>query len=160
MSKTILFSFDDLAKAGPMAAVKKAFAKYQAEPVIIEATPGTKRTSGISYRELTLTFSDSQTVLLRVKQSGDIYQVMLNGKALPIAHQDDHPRAVREIVDALDAKRAAFQKLLIRRKTPLPPSIKTAAPKLQAVLTQRRDDLIVTRDGLQAQLADLLPVAA
>jgi len=156
---TILFSFDDLAKAGPLNAVKKAFAKYQAEPLSIEALVGTKRTSNIAYRELVLSFPDSQSVVLRIKQPGDIFQVLLNGKALPIVNQLDHMRAVREIVDALDAKRAAFQKALARRKTKLPPSVKTAAPKMLAVLTQRRDDLIVIRDGLRTELSDLLAAA-
>ena len=151
----ILFSFEDLAKGGAMNAVKRAFKKYNLEPTIIEALPSVKRTNGVSYRELALTWADSQQVILRIKQSGDIFQVLVNGKLFPIKHQDDHTRAVREIVDALDAKRAAFQKALAARKTKLPPSIRTAAPKMLETLTQRRDDLVVLRDGLREQLAEI-----
>lgn len=151
----ILFSFEDLAKGGAMNAVTRAFKKYSLAPTIIEALPSIKRTNGISYRELALTWTDSQQVILRVKQSGDIFQVLINGKPFPITAQDDHTRAVREIVDALDAKRALFQKALARRKTTLPPSIKTAAPKMLETLTGRRNDLIVIRDSLREQLADI-----
>ena len=156
---TTLFSFDDIAKSQTLAAVKKAFAKYQADPLTVEAVLGTKRTSNIAYRELALSFPDSQTIKLRIKQSGDIFQVLLNGRLLPIVNQLDHTRAVREIVDALDAKRAAFQKALARRKTKLPPSVKTAQPKMLATLVQRRDDLIVVRDGLRTELDELLAAA-
>lgn len=151
----ILFSFEDLAKGGALNAVQRAFKKYNLAPTIVEALPSVKRTNGISYRELALTWSDSQQVILRIKQSGDIFQVLLNGKLLPIKAQDDHLRAAREIVDALDAKRAAFQKALAARKTALPPALKTAAPKLLETLTARRDDLLVLRDGLREQLTEL-----
>lgn len=155
MSKTTVFDFDSLGQSSALKTINRAFARHKLEPINIDVTPGIKRTSGVGYRELILTFSDSQTVKLRVKRSGDIFQVLLNNRALPIKHQDDHQRAVREIVDALDAKRAAFQKAQARRKTKLPKSVKTAAPKLLDQLTQRRDDLIVTRDGLREELAEL-----
>lgn len=155
-----LFPFESLAQPTTLNAVKKAFEKYQSNPLTVEAITGTKRTSGVSYREIAIAFQDSQSVTLRIKQPGDIFQVLLNGKVLPIVNQLDHTRAVREIVDALDAKRASFQKALARRKVKLPPAVKTAAPKLLAVLTQRRDDLIVIRDGLSEQLAELTAQAA
>lgn len=155
----ILFSFDDLAKSATLDKIAKTFAKYGVQTATVEAVPGTKRTSGVSYREVAISFTDSQQVSLRIKQSGDFYQVILNGKAIPITNQDDHTRAVREIVDTLDAKRAAFQKALDRRKIKPPPSMKTAAPKKIELLTQRRDDLVVTRDGLKEQLAAIQTAA-
>ncbi|NCC41654.1 MAG: hypothetical protein EOM21_20010 [Gammaproteobacteria bacterium] len=157
---SILFPFESLAQPATLNAIKKAFEKYQSTPLTVEAVTGTKRTSGISYREIAVAFQDSQSLTLRIKQPGDIYQVLLNGKLLPIVNQLDHPRAVREIVDAMDAKRASFQKALARRAVKLPPAIKTAAPKMLATLTQRRDDLIVIRDGLSTQLAELTAQSA
>ncbi len=35
---------------------------------------------GVTYREMVLTFADSQQVVLRIKQTGDIFQVALNGR--------------------------------------------------------------------------------
>ena len=37
---------------------------------------------------------DEERVVLRIKQSGDIFQVLLNGKVLPIKNQDDHVKAI------------------------------------------------------------------
>lgn len=156
---TILFDFENLTRATAQKKITRAFAKYQVEPISLEAAPTIKRASGISYRELVLAFSDSQQAKLRIKKSGDVYQVLINNRVVPIKHQDDHLRAVREIVDLLDAKRAAFQKAQARRKTAIPKSLKTAAPKLLTTLTQRRDDLIVTRDGLRETLAELTAAA-
>jgi hypothetical protein len=157
---TNVFPFDDLAKPKTLEKIKKAFAKHKVEPVTVEAIPGTKRTSGVSYRAVQLGFGDSQTIQLRVKQTGDIFQVLQNGRALPIKNQNDHGKAVLEIINALDAKRAAFQKAQSRRKTKLPPSVTTSAAKMLETLTQRRDDLIVTRDGLRETLAELTAPAA
>ncbi|MCY1302736.1 hypothetical protein D9M70_524130 [compost metagenome] len=100
-----------------------------------------RRTSGVSYRELVLTFADSQSVTLRIKQTGDIYQVLLNGKVRPIQSQDDHAKAIAEVVKAMDAGRSSFQQKLARAKAQLPPSIKTAAPRMEQVLTEKRDAL-------------------
>lgn len=160
MPSTNLFPFDDLAKPRSLERISKAFAKHKLEPLSVEAVPGTKRTSGVSYREVHIAFSDSQIIKLRIKQSGDIFQVLQNGRPLPITAQNDHPKAVLEIINSLDAKRAAFQKAQARRKTKLPASVATAAPKLLAMLTQRRDDLIVTRDGLRETLAEITAATA
>jgi hypothetical protein len=140
--KNLLFSFEDLSvkdKAAKQA--MRYFSRAGANVVQQDVSASVKRTSGISYREMMLTFADSQTVTVRIKQSGDIYQVLLNGKVLPIKSQDDHVAAIREIVQAMDAGRTKFQKALTTIKIKPPPGIRTAAPKLEEVLTKKRDSL-------------------
>ena len=64
--KNLLFSFEDLSTKDK--AVKQAaryFSRAGANVVQQEVIPTVKRTSGISYREMALTFADSQRVLLR-----------------------------------------------------------------------------------------------
>ena len=138
----LLFSFDDLStKDRATKQVAKYFTRAGAAPVQVDVSPQVRRTSDVSYRELLLVFADSQKVILRIKQTGDIFQVLLNGKVIPIRAQDDHAKAIAEVVNQLDAGRSAFQQKLARTKVKLPPSIRTAAPRMEQVLTEKRDAL-------------------
>lgn len=138
----ILFSFEDFSsKDKASKAVVRHFSRAGASVVQADASGSIRRSSGVSYRELALAFADSQQVMLRIKQTGDIFQVLLNGKVLPIRNQDDHSKAIAEVVKAMDSGRTAFQKKLARAKVKLPPSIKTAAPKMEQALAEKRDAL-------------------
>lgn len=138
----LLFSFDDLStKDRATKQVAKYFTRAGAAPVQVDVSPQVRRTSDVSYRELLLVFADSQKVILRIKQTGDIFQVLLNGKVIPVRSQDDHAKAIAEVVGQLDASRTAFQQKLARTKVKLPPSIRTAAPRMEQVLTEKRDAL-------------------
>lgn len=140
--KTLIFNFDDLSSKDKVA--RKAVQQFHragASVVQSEVSTGVKRTSGISYRELNLTFTDSQRVVFRIKQSGDIFQVLLNGALFPIRNQDDHVGAIAEIAKAMDTGRVKFQKRLAATKVKTPAGIRTAAPKMEQVLTEKRDSL-------------------
>lgn len=141
--KNILLSFDEMGskKDAATRAISAAFKKAGAGVVQAEVAQGIKRTSGITYREMLLTFADSQTVALMVKQTGDIYQIKLNGKIMPIKNQEDHQEAAKEISLKMDAGRSAFQKKLASTKTELPKGIRTAAPKLEQVLSEKNTQL-------------------
>lgn len=142
MASSLLFSFSDLSvkdKAAKEAA--KYFSRAGANVVQQDVAIAVKRSAGISYREMTLSFADSQKAVLRIKSTGDIYQVLLNNKILPIKNQDDHVAAIAEIVKAMDSGRTKFQKLLVAIKVKPPVGIRTAAPKMEQVLTQKRDAL-------------------
>jgi hypothetical protein len=142
MSKNLLFTFQDMSVKDKAAkAVMKYFARAGANAVQQDVSAQVRRTSGVSYREITLTFADSQQVVLRIKQTGDVYQVLLNGKVAPIKNQEDHVKAVAEIVQMLDAGRTKFQALLAKAQAKLPPGVKTAAPKMIQALTEKRDGL-------------------
>ena len=99
-----------------------------------------------------LTFADSQKVTLRIKQTGDIYQFLLNNKILPIKSQDDHVKAISEIVKSMDAGRTKFQKLLAAVKVRTPTGIRTAAPKMEQVLMQKRDALKAAIAEVRAEI--------
>lgn len=159
--KNLLFSFEDLSSKDK--AVKQAaryFSRAGANVVQQEVVPTVKRSSGISYREMTMTFADSQRVVLRIKQSGDIFQVVLNGKPLPIKSQDDHVKAIAEIVKAMDAGRSRFQKLLAAAQVRPPAGIRTAAPRMEQVLTEKRDALRAAIEDVRQQIAALQSAAA
>lgn len=148
-SKNLLFSFADLSiKDRAAKQAVKYFNRAGANVVSEDVDPKVKRSSGVSYREMTLTFADSQTASFKIKQSGDIFEVKLNGKLIPIKNQDDHVKAVAEIVALMDAGRTKFQTKLAKAQVKIPPTIKTATPKLLQVLTEKRD-------GLKAAIAEV-----
>lgn len=157
MSKNLLFSFDEMGSQKDAATKKlvQYFSRAGNNVVQGDVSPGVKRTSGISFREMLLTFADSQKVIIRIKQSGDIFQVLLNGKTLPIKNQDDHIKAIAEISQVLDAGRAKFQKLMATVKVSPPAGIRTAAPKMEQVLTEKRDSLKSAIASVREEIASL-----
>lgn len=114
-----------------------------------------KRTSGVSYREAMLTLASGQTITMRVTQSGDVFQVLLNGQVKPIKNAGDQIRAVGEIAKLAEANQAAFQKKQARVKTELPKGIKTAAPKMEVALQARVSELDAQIAERQQQVAEL-----
>lgn len=160
MAKNIVFSFEDLStKDKVIRAIGKYFTRAGAN--IVQSDVGAlKRTSGVTYKELSLTFADSQQVILRVKQTGDVYQVLLNGKQVPIRNQDDHPAAITEIAKLMDKGRSAHQKKMAKVLAKPPASVRTAAPTMEKVLTQKRDDLKTAIAEVRTEIAALQGNAA
>jgi Asp-tRNA(Asn)/Glu-tRNA(Gln) amidotransferase B subunit len=160
-NKNLLFAFEDLSvKDRAAKQAIKYFNRAGANVVSQDVDTRVKRTSGVSFREMTLTFADSQTVTMRIKQTGDIYQVLLNGKVVPIKHQDDHLSAIAEIVAMMDAGRTKFQAKMAKAQVKIPPTIKTAAPKLMQVLVEKRDGLKAAIAEVRAEIAVLRGGAA
>ena len=140
--QNLLFSFEDLSsKDKALQTIKRAFSRMGANVVQVDIPTGVKRRAGISYKEINLVFADGQTVTFCVKKTGDIFQVKLNNKALPIRNQDEQQKALQEIADAMDKGRTAFQKRLALIKVTPPKTIRTAAPKMEKVLAERKTQL-------------------
>lgn len=135
---TQLFTFEDLSsKDKAVRTLQRQFQRAGATVASTEINPTVKRTSGITYREILLTFADSQTVTFRVKRTGDIFQVLLNGKVTPIANQDDQTKAIEEVAKRMDAGRSSFQKKLARAQIKVPTGMKTSAPKIEKVQAEK-----------------------
>ena len=121
MAKSLLFSFDDLSdKNKVVQKVKKQFEKLNLTVTAVDVPQQIKRTAGVSYREVSMTFADSQIVTLRVKKTGDIFTVLLNKKAIPIKNQDDQTKGLKEIADAVAKNQSAFQRKLARIAVAVP----------------------------------------
>jgi len=152
-----IFSFDELANGGEKAIkeVTRLFTRAGASVIQASIDTSIKRSSNISYRQLHLSFADSQSITLRIKRSGDIFQVVFNKSVILTRYQDDHEKAIAELVKKLDTNRTAFQKRLARLSVTLPSSVKTAIPKQIDVLRARRDEL----KQLIQQIRDLIAQA-
>lgn len=121
--------------------VTQAFTRAGAPVATIDMDGKTKRSSGVSFRSLFMTFVDGQKVEMQVKKDGTVFAVKINGSIRPMKEQDDHRKAVAELVKYLEAGRKKHQQKLARIKTRLPKGIKTAAPKMEVALKSKMGQL-------------------
>lgn len=114
----------------------------RAGAVVAQSSVGKpKRQNSMSFKPIFLTFADNQTLELRLKTTGDFFQVLLNGKVLPVKHQDDERLAVAEAVAALNANSQKFQAALARKKMDLPQGIKSTVKRKEEVYAARLAEL-------------------
>jgi hypothetical protein len=161
MSNT-LFVWDDLTD-NPKTAPKKlltAFKRAGAQIASSWVEGDVKRENSISYRQICLVFSDSQQVTLRVKQTGDVYQVRLNKRAIPLKNQDDIKRAIIEIVKAVNQNATKFQRALQRKKIALPKGMQSTEKRIEIALIEEEEKLDKLIDEARATLATLTMVEA
>lgn len=126
------------------------------QPVVSSEFNATaRRTSGITYREASLTVASGQLVVLRVNTTGDIFQVLLNGSVQPLKNQTDSDKAVGEIAALLEKTQGAFQKAQARKAIALPKGMSTPAPKQITVYAERAAQLDAQIAERQATVADL-----
>jgi ribosomal protein S19E (S16A) len=114
-----------------------------------------RRVSGVTYREATLTLASGQVVVLRVNATGDIFQVTLNGNAVPLKNQTDSAAAVAEIAALAERNQAAFQKAQARKQIELPRGMRTTKPKQSQVYAERLAQLDTQIADRAATVADL-----
>ena len=118
----------------------------------VEIEEKLRRSAGISYRNVSFAFGDSQVVMMSVKATGDIFQVKLNGKVLALAKSEEQKAAIAEIVAAMASGRTKFQAALARASVSLPAPVKTAAPRmleqLRVVLADKLEALELAKEWL------------
>lgn len=140
--KNLLFDFENLNdKARAVKKAVQAFGRAGANVVSSDVDKSTARRAGITFRNVHFTFADGQTVTMAIKQSGDVFEVKLNSKLIPIRNQDDHAEAIKEVVGKMDTGRAAYQKAMAKVKVPVPPAARVSRTTLIKAKEQRRDGL-------------------
>lgn len=142
-----------------MARVTSLFVRAGLPVLDVSSDGRPKRASGITYREVTFAFADSQKLTLRIKATGDVYQVLLNGRVTPVAQQDDPAKSVAELAGLLDKNRARFQKRMALLVMKPPEGVKTAAPRLREVLQQQIAELDEQITSARDELAALRAAA-
>ena len=113
MNSPLLFDIKNLStEAESMKRLIDMFSMLGETLVNHDAEKTLKRSAGITYKNVDLTFADSQTVTFSIKNTGDIWQVKVNNKLTPLRNQDAHkPEAVvQEIAQKIKAGRTAYQK--------------------------------------------------
>ena len=146
--KTIQFKFEAMGAANDktLREITRRFDKAGTQVVSSDVAKTLTKRAGVAFRNVNFTFADGQCVAMAVKETGDVFEVRINGKVVPLREQDDHAGTIREIAALLDKRRAAFQRALARVKTPLPPSLRVSKTSLI-------DAKIAKRDGLREAIA-------
>lgn len=156
--KSLVFDFEKAStKDSAVKATVKLFLRAGVQVVTSSVDQATSRKAGVTYRNVNFTFADGQTVTLGVKNTGDVFEVKINGKPTPLRNQDDHALAIAEIASKMDVGRSKFQKMLALIKIPLPPSIRTSRANMVVALTEKRDNLKSAVESATAELALLVP---
>lgn len=156
MSAPILLDFHDQPSATKALKKVAQYMQRAGQPVVSSNfDPKVRRTSGVSFREALLTLASGQTVTLRVTQTGDVFQVLLNGSIKPIKNAGDQIKAIGEIASLAEANQAAFQKKQARVKVELPKGIKTAAPRMEVALQSRVAELDAQIAERKVQIGEL-----
>jgi hypothetical protein len=160
--KTILFKFESMGAGNDKALrdISKLFDRAGAQVVGSEVAKTLTKRAGVSFRNVDLTFADGQTVTLGVKETGDVFEVKINGSVVPLRNQDDHAKTVAEIASLLDRRRVAFQRAMTRVKVPIPPSARVSRTTLLAAKTEKRDALKEAVTLAEQELAELAGTAA
>lgn len=113
----------------------------------------TTRKAGITTVGMNLYLQDDQLVTLKIKQSGDIFEVQINGRAVPVTNQDATDQAIKEVCERLNKGRAAFVKKQARQAAPdLPESKKGEAPATLTARVKAKQAVLVQK---QEQIAEL-----
>lgn len=81
---TLVFNFEDLDSDNAAQALSRYFQGAGEQVVQTSVDPQIRTSSDIAYKAVDVTFADGQKLTLLVKESGDIFSVLLNGKALPL----------------------------------------------------------------------------
>ena len=150
--------------------IKDAFEKAGLTVVDVEASNKAARRSGYQVKQATFFFGDGQRVVMMLKNDGDgqgdIYQVKLNSRVVPVKNVDDMDKAVAEIAAMAGANSASFVKAARRKaekqsvdesdlegnKTRKPV---TAAAKLEAASTEiaELEAIAAEQEARRAELA-------
>lgn len=138
-----LFTWEDLTD-NPKTAPKKLLTAFKRAGANIASSwveGNLKRENGISYRQIYLVFDDSQQIVLRVKQSGDVFQVKLNKKVIPLKEQDDIKRAIIEVIKIVDQNSTKFQRAQSRKKIELPKGMKSTQKRKEILFAEEEEML-------------------
>lgn len=166
----MIFNFEEMGKNDKT--VKEVIKMFKKNGVVIPKElihiSATKRTNGISYKELTLTTSDSRQVQFLIKQTGDIYRVKLSvisGKTtrfqeVPIKNQHDHELAIKEIAAKIERERKPYQAKLAKiQENALSPEVKSKINKsrktIETLLTEEIQTLDEALVEVEQKIAEL-----
>lgn len=149
----LLFHFDDpIGRRNGTGKAKTAFKNAGYQVADLTVNDKIQKSAGVKYRSIVFAFHDSQKVEVWLKESGDVFKVKLNGREFPVAEQDNHRKAVKEIAVALEAGSTAFQKKLAKAKMITPAARKTSNANTLKFLEQKNRDL---DEAIEATTAEI-----
>lgn len=150
-SNQLTLDFEKLTERNLQPIIKK-FKKAGYTVTKVDAPNKGKRESGFLIKSFTLTFEDEQTLLVRVKSGGVIFQVKLNKKVVPVKHVDDMDKAISEMCNFMYDNAKAYERVKKQRERQ---KIKPPAPSITTSRKEKIDKLTRDLELLNQNLASL-----
>ena len=104
-----------------------------------------KRENGYAVKSATLTFESGQSLVLKIKAGGSLYQAKLNGKVLAIKNYIKAETFTDEVMDYVKANEPAYKK----NKEKAMSRVRVVAPKVKAVNTSIAEQVTVFSTSLE-----------
>ena len=104
-----------------------------------------KRENGYAVKSATLTFESGQSLVLKIKAGGSLYQTKLNGKVLAIKNYIKAETFTDEVMDYVKANEPAYKK----NKEKAMSRVRVVAPKVKAVNTSIAEQVTVFSTTLE-----------
>lgn len=149
MKEHIYFDFARFDEQG----LKKVVAEFKKAGLVvtdIDADNKPKRESGVQTKTAILYLQDGQNITLRVTAQGDVYQVRLNTKVIPVKNTTDFKLAMAEIAEKVSKNASAFARAQQKRLATKQAGSKGSEAMLSARVSSRHQ-----LKSLQARLTEL-----
>ncbi|MDX5979552.1 hypothetical protein SIL78_18555 [Halomonas alkaliphila] len=111
----VTFDFNNFDADG-LASVKREFEKAGLTVTDIEANNRSRRMSGFATKMARFFFQDGQSITLRIKGDGDVFQVQLNSRIIPIQQVDNMKGAIEEMARMATSNAPAWKKAQRRKQ--------------------------------------------
>ncbi|MGP9633780.1 hypothetical protein ACT3R7_12005 [Halomonas sp. AOP43-A1-21] len=142
----VTFDFNNFDADG-LASVKQQFEKAGLSVSDIEANNRSRRMSGFATKMARFYFQDGQSITLRIKGDGDVYQVQLNSRIIPIQQVDNMKGAVEEMARMAASNAPAWKKAQRKKQQ----RVKVNTEDLQARSLPRGKRI----EALESEVAEL-----
>lgn len=111
-----VLNFADINPRG-LKKVTAAFNRNGLEVLNLAATNRKINRNGMTTKKAVFVIAGGQTVELRVNDTGDIYQVVINNKVSPFREQKKIASLIKDIANSVKKNQAAFDKSLLKKIT-------------------------------------------
>lgn len=157
-SNQVTLPFDKLTEKN-LQPIAKKFKQGGYTVTTVDAPNKGKRESGMLIKTFTLTFEDSQQLLVRVKSDGTIFQVKLNNRVVPVHNVDNIDKAISEMCNLMYDNAKAFARAKAQRERrklkPPTPSVTTTRSEKISKAKDNLQALTQTNSDMEKQLADI-----
>ncbi len=142
------FDADNFSEAG-LAGFSKMLKSAGAPVASITASNRLISKDGQSFKKADFYFENGQRASVRIRETGDLVALAVNGKAYPIKNGDSLASMAKELADYLKKGQADFDKSLAKKLKTI--TLDSAVRPATKTNQQRIDELKAARDEVAAQ---------
>ncbi|MBU2968803.1 hypothetical protein KO527_05495 [Pseudoalteromonas sp. C2R02] len=112
--KQEVIDFDNVNESG-LKDVVKHFKTNKLEVIDLAATNRKTKRNGLMSKKAVFVFMGGQTCEMRINETGDIYQVLINSKVTPVREHSKLKDLVKEIAKKVTSQQEKFDKSILKK---------------------------------------------